>query len=195
MNGTLILPLFLALVAFAVFRLLSRSKLGKTSKTSDARLNRIKFVSGLFQWMIAIYVGMVILLMFGCWFGWVAVLPGTTRIWFSEHQTFTAPFNIPTPVLTLASIRFGLMVFCAGVMFRLLGLYRQGKYFTARNISYLRFLGYYVVVDWFVTNQLETLAQQTTIFLTQPIIGLAIIFIAWIMDEGRKIQEEQALTV
>jgi hypothetical protein len=31
--------------------------------------------------------------------------------------------------------------------------------------------------------------------LTQAFIGLMIIFVAWIMDEGRKIQEEQELTV
>jgi hypothetical protein len=31
---------------------------------------------------------------------------------------------------------------------------------------------------------------------TTPVfVGLLIIFVAWIMDEGRKIQEEQALTV
>jgi hypothetical protein len=31
--------------------------------------------------------------------------------------------------------------------------------------------------------------------LTPVFAGLMIIFIAWIMDEGRKIQEEQELTV
>ncbi len=164
-------------------------------KTAKSRLKRIQIVSGIFQWLIAVYAGLVVLMILGCWFGWVGILPGTTKIMFSEHQVYTAPFEIPTVVLELASIRFGLMIFCAGVLFRLLGLYRQGKYFTAQNISYLRFLGYYVVIDWFVTLQLEILAHQATIFFTQPLIGLVIIFLAWIMDEGRKIQEEQELTV
>ena len=30
---------------------------------------------------------------------------------------------------------------------------------------------------------------------TPVLVGLMILFVAWIMDEGRKLQEEQALTV
>ena len=135
-----------------------------------------------------------------CWF-WHAGLDGwaycriARSLVFSQHQAFAAPFEIPTPVLALASVKYGLLMFCAMVLYRLFGLYGQGKYFTAANITYIRFLGYYVIVDWVVTAMLESLSHESDGFFTQPMAGLLVIFIAWIMDEGRKIQEEQELTV
>src|SRR5882672_6894021 len=106
---------------------------GINSKNGDRRLNRIRIFSRIFQSLIAIYAVLVCLLVLGCWFGWVGMLPHGTKLAFSPHQAYTAPFEIPTPVLALATVKFGLMLFCAWVLFRLLGLYGQGKYFTARN--------------------------------------------------------------
>ncbi|MDR3460506.1 MAG: DUF2975 domain-containing protein [Verrucomicrobiae bacterium] len=168
---------------------------GNTSKNGGRRLNRIKIFSKVCRFLIGVYAGLSCLLILACWFGWVAILPGSTKITFSEHQTYTAPFIIPAPVLALATVKYGLVMFCALVLYRLLGLYGQGKYFTAKNITYIRFLGYYVVVDWIVNFLLESEAHYRTIIFTQAVTGLVIIFIAWIMDEGRKIKEEQELTV
>jgi len=123
------------------------------------------------------------------------MLPHGTKLVFSAHQAYAAPFEIPQSVLTLATVKYGLMLFCAWVLFRLFGLYGQGKYFTAANINYIRFLGYYVVIDWIVTVILDSLSHDTMIFFTQPMTGLLVIFVAWVMDEGRKIKEEQELTV
>jgi len=168
---------------------------GITSKNGNRRLNRIRIFSRIFQLLIVIYAVLVCLLVLACWFGWVGMLPHSTKLVFSEHQTFAAPFEMPAPVLALATAKYGLMMFCALILYRLFGLYGQGKYFTAKNITYIRFLGYYVVVDWIVNFLLESQAHYMTIIFTQPVTGLVIIFIAWIMDEGRKIKEEQELTV
>jgi hypothetical protein len=92
-------------------------------------------------------------------------------------------------------VRFGLLVFCYVALYRLFRLYERGILFSARNVLYIRLLGYYLIFDGFALFQLESLSHQMTLTFTQPFIGLMIIFVAWIMDEGRKIQEEQELTV
>jgi hypothetical protein len=42
---------------------------------------------------------------------------------------------------------------------------------------------------------LELLSPQKKISVNLLVLGLLILLISWIMDEGRKIQEEQELTV
>jgi hypothetical protein len=164
----------------------------------NARMNRIKIASKILRILIIISTAVPCLFVLaGCWFGWASVCPNGMKIRFSEHQIYTSPFEIPDNVLALALVKFGLYIFCALVLCRLLRLYEQGKYFTAKNVTYIRFLGYYLIIDSFVNFQLDSLSHNEviTITFTQPFTGLVIIFIAWIMDEGRKIQEEQELTV
>jgi hypothetical protein len=47
----------------------------------------------------------------------------------------------------------------------------------------------------FILPIAKDMSGNNDIGFMQPVIGVLIIFIAWIMDEGRKIQEEQELTV
>jgi hypothetical protein len=44
-------------------------------------------------------------------------------------------------------------------------------------------------------DQMQATFHDMALSTTPVFIGLLIIFVAWIMDEGRKIQEEQELTV
>lgn len=80
-------------------------------------------------------------------------------------------------------------------MLRLFWLYGKGIFFSAKNVSCLRFLGYYVIVEWFIDYQMQGTQHDVSMSITPIFVGFFIIFFAWIMDEGRKIQEEQELTV
>jgi Protein of unknown function (DUF2975) len=51
------------------------------------------------------------------------------------------------------------------------------------------------VLQLFILPISKDMSGNNDIGFMQPAIGILIIFIAWIMDEGRKIQEEQELTV
>ena len=95
----------------------------------------------------------------------------------------------------LLAVKIGFSFFGAWMLQSLLRLYQQGILFTARNVWYIRVLGYYVIIDWLINYQMEGVARATELHTTQLLVGLLVIFIAWIMDEGRKIQEEQELTV
>lgn len=81
--------------------------------------------------------------------------------------------------------------------------YSRGNLFTPEAVRHLRNIGYLCALAGLERSGLDQLweAQHLQLqFLTIDSIlpwcsGVLIIFIAWIMDEGRKIQEEQALTV
>ena len=92
-------------------------------------------------------------------------------------------------------VKMGLGFFCAGVMLRLFRLYGRGILFSAKNVNCIRFLGWWLIIDWVIDYQMQGLLRDMDLSTTPAIVGLMIIFVAWIMDEGRKIQEEQELTV
>jgi len=159
------------------------------------RLGRIKTASRILRVLIGVSIVIGAPYSFAVYFGWLPPLPAGSKILISPHQLYSSPSEIPTAVFALALVRLGLAVFCSVVLYNLFRLYERGILFSARNVRYIRFLGWYLMIDWVVIYQLESLSHAMDLSFTQPFIGLMIIFVAWIMDEGRKIQEEQALTV
>jgi hypothetical protein len=98
--------------------------------------------------------------------------------------------------------------------------YERGLIFAVKTIRCIKFLGLLCVINWMLVSTSHLLLQETGPGLFQPsssqpmyrmeffsfafgwgidfgplLIGAIIVLIAWIMDEGRKIQEEQELTV
>jgi hypothetical protein len=75
--------------------------------------------------------------------------------------------------------------------------YARGDLFSKKVVYYLYEIGCLYVLVAFEKQQLEQYFQFLAAGypLLQMFPGLFIIFISWIMDEGRKIQEEQELTV
>ena len=104
---------------------------------------------------------------------------------------------------------------------RLFRHYERGRIFAAETICCIKTLGLLLVIGWLLGLAAEmmpdpalppgavvggTVSQVyqmnffsfdfgTGVNLGQFFIGIIIVLIAWIMDEGRKIQEEQELTV
>jgi hypothetical protein len=169
-------------------------KENKCPPKAGTRLARIKTASRILRVLIALDLVIGAPYTLALDFGWLP-LPVGRKILISPHQLFASPSEMPHTVLALAVTRLGLFIFCSLVLYNLFRLYERGILFSARNVRYIRFLGYYLILDWAVIYQLESLSQKMDLSFTQPFIGLMIIFIAWIMDEGRKIQEEQELTV
>ena len=60
------------------------------------------------------------------------------------------------------------------------------------DLAQLNWIG---ALQLFILPIAKDMSGNNDIGFMQPVIGVLIIFIAWIMDEGRKIQEEQELTV
>ncbi|MGD0743811.1 MAG: DUF2975 domain-containing protein [Verrucomicrobiota bacterium] len=91
-------------------------------------------------------------------------------------------------------------------VYRLLGFFEKGVIFSAANTSQIRRLGWLAIAyallkacaPIFCSNHgLISVPAMLINFLFSPwfFAGCFIIIITWIMDEGRKIQEEQELTV
>jgi hypothetical protein len=170
----------------------------EVSPKVNTRMIRIKKVIKVVRFLISASV--ILLIVFGSAF--LADLAGFpiysagVKISFSPLFTYTSPFKIPALVLVLAFFRAGLFFTGALVLFWLLDLVEAGNFFAAQNVRYIKFLGCLVIGDWGVTKILDAFARSgMEISFGKLGLGLLIILIAWIMDEGRKIQEEQELTV
>ena len=112
--------------------------------------------------------------------------------------------DIPAPMYVLSGI--GTAVYLLGIisLYRLLCLYEKGVFFSAANVSQIKKLGCYLVVYGVLAIVADATHAGGFVFpvvlfegAASPwiVVGGAIYIIAWIMDEGRKIQEEQELTI
>ncbi len=161
-------------------------------------------VAGLFLWSIPT----------GCVLFWA----------FFNHlpEAMTGPLLIPgrdaLPLLNralclaAALLPAGVAMYGFLTLRRLFGLYAEGEIFSRRNVLCYRELGMallYWALATFLHTPLLSLAlsvgmpegqRQLTIGLDSMELvtvfaGLVALVISWVMDEGRSIQEEQALTI
>ena len=97
-------------------------------------------------------------------------------------------------------------------LYKLFGLYVRGDIFTAKNVFFIRRLGYTILIGQALSPFIQCLMTLAMTFSNQPgqhmislglsdsnisqiLIAFMIIIVAWIMDEGRKLQEEQTLVI
>jgi hypothetical protein len=164
-------------------------------KTKNARLNRIRNASFLFRILVYISLAMQIYLLLAYLFGWPPPFHDKLRIVISPSHIYTSPTEMPPEILALWLVRAGLAICCLAVLSCLFQLYEQGIFFAAKNVNYIRLFGYVLILEWVVDYLSMGAVHDRNISLMPIFAGLLIIFVAWIMDEGRKIQEEQELTV
>ena len=171
------------------------------SPKAGSRLNRIKIISRIFRVLIGILVVLMMLMSALFFLASVKLLVSgppmvdTLHISFSPHQAYTSPFNVPLPVLLIGAVQLGLGGCGLILLNRLFKLYERGDFFKTENIRCIKFLGLIVIGIWLTQTILELMAHQNNLEASGLVYGVLIVFIAWIMDEGRKIQEEQELTV
>ncbi|HTB83246.1 MAG TPA: DUF2975 domain-containing protein [Candidatus Sulfotelmatobacter sp.] len=132
---------------------------------------------------------------FGFLFGWHRVLsPDIYRVVVLQ-EVFDSVKEMPAGVFWLWMVQQGLAFFSSFVLLRLFWLYSQGIIFSGRNITCIRVQGYCLIIINLIDLEMQQFIRASSVSLTPILYGLLIIFIAWIMDEGRKVQEEQELTV
>lgn len=164
-------------------------------KTKNARLNRIRNASFLFRILVYVSLALQIYLLLAYFLGWPPPFHDKLRIVISPSHIYTSPTEMPPEILALWLVRTGLAICCLAVLSCLFWLYEQGILFATKNVNYIRFFGYVLILEWVVDYLLMGFAHDLTLSTTPIAAGLLIIFVAWIMDEGRKIREEQELTV
>jgi hypothetical protein len=175
------------------------------SLKANVRMNRIKIVSRIFRVLIGICAVFFTLMAVLAIIESISVSSGskldpdksmTVHITFSPHQRYQVPSDIPLPVQLLDSMHLGLLGFGAIILIRLFKLYERGSFFAVGNVRCIKILGLIVVGDGLIQTALEILPPNRSVEISNNLaLGLLILLIAWIMDEGRKIQEEQELTV
>jgi len=112
-----------------------------------------------------------------------------------------------TEMIPLAAMIYGLLK-----LRELFGLYGAGQIFTARNVACFRSLGR-TLIAWVVCDLIKNSLLSIVLTLPNPpgqrmitlgfysadfaaiFVGIVILIIAWVMDEARKIQEDQALII
>jgi hypothetical protein len=195
MNAIEIVLLLLCFSCYAVFLLNARRRARNAQTTSNARLNRIKTASLMFRLFLGFILLMGVYWTLSFLFGWPFFFQNKVRIAISASHIYASPSEMPQAIFALWLVKVGLGFGSALVLFALFQLYGQGIMFSAKNVRYIRLLGYALIVSWAIDYQLQSTLQDMALSTTPVFVGLLIIFAAWIMDEGRKIQEEQALTV
>jgi hypothetical protein len=168
-------------------------------KTGNARLNRIQKISRRLKVCVLLYfvvpLGLIALNLKS-----VHVASGMVSIF--DHP-YASVSDIPAPMYVLYAIGTGLYLLGAISFYRLLNLYEKGVIFSEANVREMKRLGTYLAVYGIVAVTADAIyiggiSPLTLVgFVASPWIvgGGAINLVAWIMDEGRKIQEEQELTV
>jgi hypothetical protein len=171
----------------------------ETPPRTDHMINRIQQVS---VYLRSIFLGCAVV------FGLISLL-GFAANATEKHQSLSFYLNVSS---------LGRAVEC-WFGYKLFSSYVRGELFVPEAIRYMRWIGiaslllgggniintlYARLHDGFfqhvydspfvvrIVVYLQLICSQLVFNL---VFGLVIILIAWIMDEGRKIQEEQALTV
>ena len=194
MNVTEIIIIFIVLLSFLGFRIYSAAMSKKSGPNRKSRLIRITQASFIIQLLIGLCLIMGFYEFLAFLFGWPSTLSGC-RILIGHEHFYTTAGEMPAEVMWLWIVQ-KLLAFWGGVMLlRLFWLYGRGILFSAKNVTCIRFFGWWLMIDWFVELQMRSLLHDMDLSTTPLIVGLLVIFAAWIMDEGRKIQEEQELTV
>jgi hypothetical protein len=150
------------------------------------RLKRIKYMSQLLKGLIICYL----------------VVPGLLSALGVPH--LTAVLEGKERLYQALTISLALLAVIA--VYRLLSLYEKGVIFAAANTLEIRHLGYLAVACALLKGCAPAFLPNEGIFYIPNVLinvvlspwffaGLFAIVITWIMDEGRRIEEEQRLTV
>ena len=184
----------------AAFRLCPMNATAIASQSTNPRLHRIQKVSRLLKTCVLIYV-VVPLGLVACNFKSLHLANGMISLF---NHPYASVSDIPPVMLVFSALGTAVYVFGVISFYRLLGLFEKGVIFSAAHVvqmqrlggclmvyGLLAFLAGLVYIGGFV------LPWMLLDAVTSPwiVVGCAIYLVAWIMDEGRKMQEEQELTV
>lgn len=205
MNVFQIALILLALGLYYTFRFSIRS----TQIEAVVRLQRIRYVSRFFRWVccaaFGLFIGVGTLAIFmpdivGHKGSHSFTISSEPSILLSEFKPETRWLY---PIMWLVFVAF----VCRGVWFfyRLFSNLEKGQIFCPDNVRCIRCIGFWLVLMpllqvGYEISKLNWANVAPGMIDVSPVFdgffkGFFVIFVAWIMDEGRKLQEEQELTV
>lgn len=113
---------------------------------------------------------------------------------------------------TVSLIPLTVALYAMAILAKLFGLYEQAVIFSRDNVLLFRRLGY-ALIAWVVASMLFTtlismvlsfgnppgqrlvVAEFSVSEFTMLIMAFIVLLISWVMDEGRKLQDEQRYTI
>ena len=115
-------------------------------------------------------------------------------------QSYGSLAEVPALLTVCTALQSALFLLAAIAFYRLLGLYEKGIIFSAENVAEIRRLGKLAIFNGVVSGLIKVgltfpILPMEILFSPWFIVGCLTLIIARIMDEGRKMQEEQELTV
>lgn len=141
------------------------------------------------------------------------VLPASSgRQIFSVNPEVDVPLLVRFFGLLLSLVPAGAAIYALAALRSLFGLYLEGKVFTAENVRCFWKVGK-ALLFWAVASILYTPASTVLVSSSNPpgqrmisvgvsgaeimaaLLGGAILVVSWVMDEGRKLDEDQSLTI
>jgi hypothetical protein len=191
----MIMDLLVCVLLLVIFWLVLRVSKSRAAKNPSLRLLRVRNASLVFFMLLCLGMISTIYWLLGFIFGWPFFAEDHIRIVVSHNHIYSSRSEMPPEIFWLFMVKNVLGFFAGGAMLRLFWLYGKGVLFSAKNVNCLRFLGYYCIINWFVDYQMQSYLHDMDLSSTPIFVGFFIIFFSWVMDEGRKIQEEQELTV
>jgi hypothetical protein len=182
--------------------------------SNNARLNRIKIICRTLKVMLWLYLACMVVFMPG-FLRFAATLQEGHWTWTVFGRTYASFTEVPWLDKSVALVCVAMMLAAIFTGYRLLGLYERGVIFAAENVRLLRRIGAlalsYGLLAVLGGNLIEgarilvgtsgisarlLLFDSVGILISPWVIGgVCLLALSYIMDEGRKIQEEQELTV
>ena len=195
MNLTEILIVIGFVFSFFVVLRVARNRAKNVSNPHAARLQLIRNASLLVQSIMGLgfLLGVYSVLAFLC--GWPLGAEPHVCVVVSHNHIYTSPGEMPGAVLGWWLLQTVVQLAMFAALFALFRLYFKGILFAAKNIRLIQFLGLALIIGSIADYQMQAAVREVAWSTNSVFIGLLIIFVSWIMDEGRKIQEEQELTV
>jgi hypothetical protein len=185
------------------------------SPKANFRMNRIQKVSRCIRLFLLFGIPLFALAWFPLFFGmanqwhhdharWVEVLRYVVLLiayyWFGSPAFWEVFDAHRLPFLLYGLVWLVVFLFWFRTILKLLGFFEKGILFTAETVRYLQILGGIYIFKFMLQLTLYVLMfpdsrQVLTVGTGGLFAGLLIIFIGWLIDEARKIREEQELTV
>lgn len=187
----------------------------ESSPKANVRLSRVKKISRVLK--VLFLLSLLSLVWRGYWLPFVQRMPDGWSVVWGTYATFS---DIPLFAKLVVVMALGVFGAAAITCYQLLYLYEKGIIFSARNVQLLGRIGglafsYGLLKVWspvLISAWYAWIGASGSslnpglwgvswftmpVFLSSPWIlgGLFVAVISRIMDEGRKIQEEQELTV
>jgi hypothetical protein len=168
------------------------------SPKGNARLNHIQKVSRYIRLLLVYGIPVLVFCFFASGFvtskSWLDNLLHNTSNGIAvlkQQEAFNAHQLAANTEMIFSLLLF---LFWYRTALKLFGCFEKGILFTGETVRYIQILGG-IYVGKFLLRLIFAFFVPMTMGMNDLFAGLLIIFIGWLIDEARKLREEQELTI